>query len=191
LRSTRVRTLDRTLVTVPNSRFSEIELENFAPRDRVRLATTLGLRYETSPDQLRFVLAELRKVLISHPKVSNDPARVRFSGFGAHSLDLDVFAYVQTSDYAEFCNIREDLYLRFMDAVAAAGTGFAFPSQTLYMGRDEGMDETRTREAERSVEAWRNEGSLPFPEFAADAVEKLDDSADWPPRGSASAGSSG
>lgn len=161
LRSTRVRTLDRTLVTVPNSKFSEIELENFAVRDRIRLVATLGLRYETSPDQLRFVLTRLREVLIDHPRVSNDPARVRFAGFGASSLDVEVFAYVETDDFAEFTAIREDLFLRFMDVVAEAGTGFAFPSQTLYMGRDEGLDAARTRQAEERVAAWRAEGGPP------------------------------
>lgn len=185
LRSTRVRTLDRTLVTVPNSQFSEFDLENYAMRDRIRLATTLGLRYETTPDQLRHVLAELRKVLITHPKVSNDPARVRFSTFGAYSLDIEVFAYVETTDFAEFCAIREDLFLRFMDVVAASGTGFAFPSQTLYLGRDGGLDAAAGRRAAEQVETWRREGALPFPDFAEETVSSLSGTGDWPPRGSA------
>jgi len=185
LRSTRVRTLDRTLVTVPNSQFSEFDIENFAMRDRVRLATTLGLRYETTPDQLRHVLAELRKVLIAHPKVNNDPARVRFAGFGAYSLDIDVFAYVETTDFGEFCTIREDLFLRFMDVVAAGGTGFAFPSQTLYLGRDGGLDEAAGRRAAEQVEVWRREGRLPFPDFEPETVANLSGTGDWPPRGSA------
>jgi MscS family membrane protein len=187
LRSTRVRTLDRTLVTVPNSRFSEFELENFAVRERIRLVTTLGLRYETTPDQLRLILAELRKVLIAHPKVNNDPARVRFSGFGAHSLDLEIFAYVETSDFGEFCTIREDLFLRFMDVIEAGGSSFAFPSQTLYLGRDGGLDADRANKAAGQVAAWREAGELPFPHFDEETLAQLDGSGDWPPRGSVSA----
>ena len=92
LRSTRVRSLDRTIVTIPNAEFSSLQLENFAARDRIRFHTVLGLRYETTADQLRFALVELRRFLLSHPRVNPDPARVRFVGFGAYSLDLEVFA---------------------------------------------------------------------------------------------------
>jgi MscS family membrane protein len=191
LRSTRIRTLDRTRITVPNSQFSEIHVENFALRDKVRLFTMLGLRYETTPDQLRYVLTGLREVLVRHPSVGNDPARVRLVAFGAHSLDLEVFAYVMTSDWAEFCAIREDLYLRFMDVVNASGTGFAFPSQTLYLGRDGGMDEGLSRAAEAQVQHWREEGRLPFPDFAQQAIDEMDGTSDYPPAGSVRARAGG
>lgn len=185
LRSTRVRTAERTLITVPNSEFAEMQLENFASRDRVKLATVLGLRCETTPDQLRVVLAELRKLLLAHPKVSKQPARVRFAGFGAHSLDVDLFAYILTRDYDEFLAVQEDLYLRFMDVLEAAGTGLAFPSQTLYLGRDGGPDPQRAEAASRQVRQWRESGTLPFPEFPAELVERVTDRLDYPPHGSA------
>lgn len=136
---------------------------------------------------MRWVLAELRKVLLAHPRVLNDPARVRFSGFGASSLDIDILAYVDTTDYAEFLAVREDLYLRFLDVVNGSGTGFAFPSQTLYLGRDSGLNEERTRSVEQQVAAWRKGGELPFPDFSQATVNELDGSADYPPRGSVSA----
>ena len=78
----------------------------------------IGVRYETTPEQLRFLLARLREILLAHPRVTDDPARVRFVGFGAYSLDLEVFAYVDTSDWSEFLEIREDIYLHFMDVHA-------------------------------------------------------------------------
>jgi MscS family membrane protein len=157
LRSTRVRTLDRTLVTIPNADFSALQLENFAARDRIWLKVVLGLRYETTPGQLRHVLAGLRRVLREHPRVDPDPARVRFVAFGAYSLDLEVFAYVRTSDFDEFLAIREEIYLAMMDAVAASGTGFAFPSQTSYNTRDAGIDLQKAREAEAEVKRWDDE----------------------------------
>jgi MscS family membrane protein len=187
LRSTRIRTLDRTLVSIPNSDFSEFQLENFAVRDRMRLFAMLGLRYETSPDQLRHVLAGLRKLLAAHPKVTESPARVRFVNFGAHSLDLEVFAYVQATDWDEFLEVREDLFLRMMDVVRESGTGFAFPSQTLYLGRDGGLDEELTEKAEQTVRGWRERNELPFPRFSEEFVAEVDGTLDWPPRGSATA----
>lgn len=184
LRSTRIRTLDRTLVTVPNAEFSALQIENFAARDRIRLFTVLGLRYETTNEQLRYVLARLREMLLAHPKIDPDPARVRFVGFGAYSLDLEVFAYARTSDWNEFLQIREDVFLRVMDIVEEAGTGFAFPSSTTYVGRDEGLDEKAAREAEARVAAWREASELPFPEFSPERRAAVLDTLDWPPEGS-------
>jgi len=185
LRSTRVRTLDRTVVTVPNAEFSQMQLENFALRDKIRLIVQLGLRYETTPDQLRWVLIELRRVLHAHPKVLPDPLRVRFVGFGAYSLDLEAFAYVDTQDFNEFLAVREDVFLRFMDVVADSGTSFAFPSQTTYLERGEKLPEDKLAAAEAQVRAWREANDLALPDFAAERLAEFDDSLDWPPAGSA------
>ena len=184
LRSTRVRTLDRTVITIPNAEFSNLALENFAKRDRMRLWTMIGVRYETTPEQLRFLLARLREILLAHPRVTEDPARVRLVGFGAYSLDLEVFAYVDTGDWGEFLEIREDIYLRFMDAVKEAGTGFAFPSSTTYLGRDEGLDEEEKSRAEAQVAEWREKGALPFPHFPPDVRDQVQNTLEWPPPGS-------
>jgi MscS family membrane protein len=185
LRSTRVRTLDRTVVSIPNGHFSSLELENFTLRDRIWLHTTLGLRYETTPDQLRHVLVEIRRMLYAHPRVDPRPARIRFVNFGAYSLDLEIFAYVLTSDYDEFLAVQEDVYLRLMDIVAASGTGFAFPSQTTYFARDGGLDEGKRRAAEAQVKAWREDGSLCLPHFPPETVAALDGTLEYPAPGAA------
>jgi MscS family membrane protein len=173
LRSTRVRTLDRTVVSIPNSQFAAEQLENFSRRDRIWLHTTIGLRYETTPDQLRWILLEIRTMLYAHPKVHPDPARIRFVGFGAYSLDCEIFAYVLTADHGEFLAIQEDIYLRIMDIVAASGSGFAFPSQTAYLASDTGVDEGRRDHAESQVRAWRERHELHLPEFPPETIEKL------------------
>jgi MscS family membrane protein len=185
LRSTRVRTLDRTVIAVPNAEFSSLQLENFARRDKVWFSAQLGLRYETTPDQLRWILVELRKLLYAHPRVDPDPARVRFVGFGAYSLDLEIFAYVTTTDFGEFLAIRQDIYLRIMDVVAASGTGFAFPSQTTYLGRDGGRDAARSEKAEAEVQAWRERGELYLPDFPPEAIASLSATLPYPPSGAA------
>jgi MscS family membrane protein len=185
LRSVRIRTLDRTLVTVPNSEFASLQLENFAERDRIRFYTVLGLRYETTAEQLRFVLVELKKLLVAHPKVHPDPARIRFIGFGAYSLDLEIFSYIETADWPEFLAIREDLLLRIMEVVESTGSGFAFPSQTLYLGGDDGLDETRSRAAEAQVRDWRERRELPLPDPTPESVREATDSLPYPPQGSA------
>jgi len=137
LRSTRVRTPARTVISVPNAVFSNVDIENLTSRDRMRFFTTLNLRYETTPDQMREVLLQLRALLAGHPKVGSELLRVRFTAFGASSLDIELNAYILTPSVDEFLEIRESLLLQIMDLVSRAGTGFAFPSQTVYMTRDQ------------------------------------------------------
>ncbi len=153
--STRIRTLARTIVTVPNRELSSLQIENYALRDRFWFHPTFGLRFETTPDQLRYLLVELRAVLHAHPKVDPDPARVRFIEIGAGSLNLEIFAYVHAIDFDQFLEVQEELYLRMMDVIAASGTGFAFPSQTLYVARDQGLSEDKAAAAEELVRKWR------------------------------------
>jgi MscS family membrane protein len=173
------------VVSVPNGHFASLELENFTVRDRIWLHTTIGVRYETTPDQLRHVLVEIRRMLYAHPRVDPRPARIRFVNFGAYSLDLEIFAYVLTADYDEFLAIQEDIYLRIMDIVEQSGTGFAFPSQTTYLTRDHGLDGARREAAEAQVAAWRQAGVLHLPDVPPEAVNALKDTLDYPPQGSA------
>jgi MscS family membrane protein len=150
IRSTRIRTLDRSVITVPNAEFAEVQLENLSLRDRMRLQAKLGLRYETHPDQMRHVLEGLRTMLAADPRVIQDPLRVRFVGFGTYSLDIEVMTYIATADADAFAAIREELFLKMMDIVSESGTGFAFPSQTIYAAQDTGLDAERTRAAMRA-----------------------------------------
>ena len=162
LRSTRVRTLDRSVVSIPNGEFASMQLENFSRRDRMWLHVMLGLRYETTPDQLRAVLERVHRLLRAHSRVDPEPARIRFVGFGAYSLDCEIFAYVLTADFGEFLAIREEILLQVMDAVAASGTAFAFPSQTLYVGPDPGLDPAKSRAAEAGGRAgWTPRPAAP------------------------------
>ncbi|MDX1720833.1 MAG: mechanosensitive ion channel family protein, partial [Salegentibacter mishustinae] len=184
IRSTRIRTLDRTVVTIPNGAFSSDTIENYAHRDRFRFISVLNFRYETSSDQLRFLLTELRKVLYKHPKVYEDPARIRFIGFGAHSLDLEIFAYLDARSYDEFLEIREDLMLRMMEVVDRSGTDFAFPSQTIYFGKDKGLSKEKSAEAEAEVENWKKEWEMPLPQFTREQIDALRNKSSYPPEGS-------
>jgi MscS family membrane protein len=159
IRSTRIRTLDRTVLTVPNGEFSTLHIENYSQRDRYWFHPILNLRYETGTDQMRHVLQELRAMLARHPKVERDSMRVRLIGLAAYSLDIEIFAYVTAWDYAGFLEIQEELLLACMEVVEASGTGFAFPSNTLYLGRDSGLDEKRTRAAEEAVRRQRGQAA--------------------------------
>lgn len=133
LRSTRFRTLDRTVVTLPNGRLADMRLESFAARDRLRLATTIGLVYETTAAQMRQVLAGFERTLREHPTIWPDAVVVRFSELAASSLNIEIMAWFQTADWGEFQRIRQDILLQFMDVVESAGTSFAFPTTTVHL----------------------------------------------------------
>jgi MscS family membrane protein len=184
VRSTQIRGLDRTLISVPNARLADMDIVNWAQCDQMLIQASIGLRYETEPDQLRHVLANLREMLYAHPKIDTDTVRVRFVGYGASSLDVAIRVYALTREWNEFFAIQEDILLRVADIVRASGSGFAFPSQTLYVGRDEGLDETRAEAAVDEVKRWRRSGRLPFPMAGAGRIDELRGTLDYPPRGS-------
>jgi MscS family membrane protein len=184
LRSTRIRGIDNAVTTIPNGDFSKMHLVNYSLRSRVVLSTVLGLRYETSDDQLRFVLAALRDMLLAHPRVVDDDPRVRFAGFGDSALNVEIRVNINTTDPNEFRAIREDIFLRVMKIVKDAGTGFAFPSRTVYHTRDEGLDAERQQVAEAQVRAWCAAQELPFPNFTVDYRNKVRNTLDYPPEGS-------
>ena len=133
------------------------------------------------------MLAKLRELLLAHPRVTPEPARVRFAGFGDSSLNVEIFAYVGTRDWNEFLEIQEDLYFRMMDVVAESGTGIAFPSRTFYFARDRGLDDARAEASAQAVAGWRAEQNLPFPNFDLEFRKTHRDTLDCPPAGSATA----
>ena len=184
VRSTRIRTLARTLVTIPNAEFSKLHLENFTKRDKIRFYTRLRLPLDTTPDQLRYILIEIRKLLYAHPKVLQDPARVRFVEFGEYSMDLEVFAYINVLDYGEYLEISEDLYLRMLELLVQAGSGLAVPAHREFTGEVERIDKQRVREVEAEVEAWRKTNSLYLPSFPKEKISDLEGTLEYPPPGS-------
>jgi MscS family membrane protein len=132
LRSTRVRTLDRTVITIPNGKLAEMRIETFAPRDRFRFACTLGLVHATTASQMRVVVAGFEEILRGHPKVWPNGITVRFKELTSSSLDIDIAAWFVATD-PEFQLIRQDVLLQFMEVVEKAGTSFAHPTRTLHI----------------------------------------------------------
>lgn len=137
LRSTRVRTLDRTIVTVPNADFSSMILENYSRRDKIWFHPMLNLRKDSTADQVRNIMQAIHQILSKHPKVEIGGLPVRFVGTGSFSVDIEIFAYIATSNFDEFLQVQQELLLPIMDAISAAGTALALPTETsVYFGAD-------------------------------------------------------
>lgn len=129
LRSTRVRTDNRTLVTVPNGAFSAMTIENMSRADKTLFHITLNLRRDTTPPQVRALLESISGILAKNPKIESGAIPVRFVGIGSYSLDLEIFVYVLTVDGTEYLRIQQELLLTILNEIAAAGTALALPTQ--------------------------------------------------------------
>lgn len=158
LRSIRLRTPDQTLVSIPAGASSQSNIENFASRRKIPVQTTLELRYGTTTEQLKNILDMIRRLLAENPRLETATARVQLTSYGPNSIQLELFAYVTTSDEAEFRAIREDLLLHIGEVVDKSGSGFAAPAQLFYI-RAEG----ETHLEQTSVSEIQGPGSSAFP----------------------------
>lgn len=153
IRSTRIRALDRTLITVSNSDLAKRKIVNFSRRDRLLFRHTIGLRYETDAAVMLAVIEAIRTYLIGHPRVMDQVAlRVTFVGFGAYSLDIELFTYISTADRVEFLMIQEELLVEIGTIVRAHGSNFAIPANVTYVGRDGGLPKAETRSGDPAAQ---------------------------------------
>ncbi|BDG08473.1 mechanosensitive ion channel family protein [Anaeromyxobacter paludicola] len=133
LRSTRVRTLERTVVTVPNGKLADLRIESVAARDRVRFYVKVPLVLGTRAAQLREVLGGVEALLRREEKLWPEGVMVRLTGLSSSSLDVEVNAWLSLS-WDEFLPVRERLLVGILEVVERAGTALAYPTQTIRLG---------------------------------------------------------
>jgi MscS family membrane protein len=155
LRSVRLRTPERTLLSVPAGMLSQGSIENFATRDKILMKNLLRLRYGTTLEQLHLVLARTHQLLAAEPYVDQSTARVRLVAYGAQAIEIELFAYLVTSDYLKFLEVRENLLLQVGRIVEASGSGFAAPTEFIQMGAEPLTGSSRTRPVPAVEEARR------------------------------------
>ncbi len=172
LRATKLKTLDQTIVIIPNGDFVGMPIENFAGRTRFLFNPKICLRVGTSPDQLRYILLELQKLLHSHTMIADEPVRARFSGFGPYSLDIDIYSYIEANDYAEHLAVKEDLNLRIMDIISNAGAEIALPTRIEYQRDALEMDENAKIEVEAKIAELRAQEQLD-PQLSQDQIDEI------------------
>ncbi|GGA67262.1 hypothetical protein GCM10011369_06160 [Neiella marina] len=184
LRSTRVRTLERSVITIPNSEFAQQQLDNLEKRDKRRMRHILRLRHNTTMEQLRVILADLRKMALRHPKVEEEPFRIRFAGYGPYSLDIEFMIYLTCRDTDTFMAIQEDILFLVAELVEKSGSQIAFSSQKEYLGRTPELAADKQERASKRVETWRNEKRFPFPDFDSESKADMKGTLKYPPEGS-------
>ena len=147
LRSTRIRTLDRTILSVPNGQIATANIETFSDRDKFWFRHVISVRYATTPAQMRQIVTCVRELLAGQTGAEIDSVRARFFRVGASSLDIEIVAYIFALDWSAFLEVQEGLLLRIMEIVDEAGTALAYPSQTLHL-----TDERKAAHASDAVD---------------------------------------
>jgi MscS family membrane protein len=162
LRSTRLRTPERTVLSIPNGVMATSTIENLRFRDKFLCQQIIRLRYDLSPDHLRYVLGELRGILARNPKVEEPSARARFLRFSEYALEVEIFAYILESDYNQYLAVQEELLLEMMDALEQAGAVIALPSQATIVTKDSWIDPEKAKAVKAAIEKSREpDGSGP------------------------------
>jgi len=134
LRTTKIRSFEKSYITVPNQFISNQPLENFSRREVRRIKMTLGLTYDTTREQMVKILNDIRDMLRNHPGIAKDQLlMVYFTDFGDSSLDIFIYCFTNTARWAEYLAIREDVNLKIMEIVEKNGSSFAFPSRSVYV----------------------------------------------------------
>lgn len=174
LRSTKLRTEERTLVSIPNGTVATATLENFRWRDKILCKQVVRLRYDLSPDHLRFVLDQLREVLASHRSVDQESARVRLLKLGEYAIEVEIYAYIMVTTYAQYLAVQEQLILHVMDTLERTGAAVALSSQTTVLHGDSWTAPEKAAAARRAVERGRDPGvpGARHPELAPDVVPR-------------------
>lgn len=158
LRSTRLRTAERTLLSIPNGIMASATVENLRFRDKFLCQQIIRLRYDLSPDHVRYILEEIRRLLLDDPKVEDSSARVRFLRFAEYALEVEIFCYILEGDYASYLASQEDLLLRVMETLEKPGAVVALPTQTTLVTQDSWIDSEKNKTVQAAIDKLRDPG---------------------------------
>jgi MscS family membrane protein len=158
LRSTRLRTPERTVLSIPNGILSTSTIENLRFRDKFLCQQVIRLRYDLSPDHVRYVLGEIRELLRENPKVEDSSSRVRFLRFAEYALEIEIYAYILEPEYNAYLATQEALLLQVMDTLEKAGAVLALPTQTTLVTKDSWVDPEKSKAARAAIEKIRDPG---------------------------------
>ncbi len=172
LRSTVIRTLDRTLLAVPNSVFAAAEIENFSHRDRIRYFRYVELQMTTA-DQLRVILGRLRELFHSHADVIPDTISIRLEKIESAIARIRIDAGIGTNNYQEFLAVAEDLNLRLIESVHETGAVFSGPGQSLQVREFQQASDAQMEAVEQQLQDWQAGDVSPLPDLSPEEKARL------------------
>ena len=132
LRATQLRTLERTVVHIPNAKFSTDVIENLTQRDKILYRTRLRLSLQTTTRQMQDVLDGIRELINKHEMIDEETSRVRFLEFGEYAQEIELYVYIRTQDFVEYLQYREDINMSIANIIESSGTQLVVPTRTTY-----------------------------------------------------------
>jgi MscS family membrane protein len=134
MRTTKIRSFGKSLITVPNQIVANNPIENFSRRGVRRIKMRIGLTYSTSSEQMIKIVEEIKYMLHNHEHISQkETLLVNFESFGDSALNIFIYTFTSTANWAKYLNIREDVHVKIMQIVEDNHSSFAFPSQSIYI----------------------------------------------------------
>jgi len=131
-RTTRIRTLEKSLITVPNKKLIDTALNNITLSDMRRVRFNIALTYNSKPEQITGIIDEIKSIIDSHPK-TGDEFVVRFVDFDSSSLNILVIYFVKSNEFEVMVDVKEQINLSIMKIIEKHGCAFAFPTQTIHL----------------------------------------------------------
>ncbi|MBK5243145.1 MAG: mechanosensitive ion channel family protein [Clostridium sp.] len=132
-RTTKIRTFDEAIITVPNSKLANEPLTNFSRRGKRRITFNLGVTYGTSSEKLQSCVDNIRNMIENHPQVNKETIFVNFDKFSASSLDIFIYFFADTTALAEYLKIKENINFNIIGILEQLGVSMAFPSTSIYV----------------------------------------------------------
>lgn len=137
IRSTRIRTLDRTLITIPNSKLSEMNIENYMEREKIRLYNILRISLETPLDRIQELLSEFERILLTDDNFHHNFHRIRLIGMSDTGYDIEIYAFARSTEWSEFVAMREGLLFAYLAKMEELNIKLAFPSVNNFIQKSE------------------------------------------------------
>lgn len=148
LRSTRIRTFENALVTVPNSTLANENITNWSKMKKRRVKFYLRLDFETPPEKIKTAVQRIKDLLENHPDIHKETIFVKFDQFGESSFDLFLYFFTNTTVWGEYLDIKQEMNLKILEILAEEGIKLAYPAQVLYVDTDRLRDQEKSRQVE-------------------------------------------
>jgi len=134
LRTTKIRTFEKSLIIMPNQTIANSPIENYSRRGQRRIKLRIGVTYDTPRETLQKIVKDITIMLQNHPKIAQDQTLlVRFDEFGDSALGIFIYTFISTAVWSDYLEAKENIYLKIMEIVENNKTEFAFPSQSIYI----------------------------------------------------------
>lgn len=144
LRTTRIRTFANSLITMPNAMLTTTAINNWSRMKKRRIKTSIGITYDTPPEKVEAAVNKIRELIKTDPALLDDFFLVHFDQFGDSSLDIFIYCFTKTTNWAEFMDAKQAFYLNIMRAFNDIGIEFAFPTRSIHIESMPGEPEAMT-----------------------------------------------